>query len=70
MVADHYGQIFQEVLHKECKMVTFYGRTIVKIKMVVNGWTDSEWVMSVDGECDEDKDGSEWVDGQRLGYEC
>jgi hypothetical protein len=36
---------------------------VMKIKMVVNGWTDSDWVMSVDDECDEDKDGSDWVDG-------
>jgi hypothetical protein len=36
---------------------------VMKIKMVVTGWTDSDWVMSGDGECDEDKDGSDWVDG-------
>jgi hypothetical protein len=36
--------------------------SVMKIKMVVNGWTDSDWVMSDDGECDEYKYGSDWVD--------
>jgi hypothetical protein len=37
--------------------------SVMNINMVVTGWTYSDWVMSVDGECDEDKDGSEWVYG-------
>ena len=34
--------------------MTFYGRTMVKIKMIDSDWvTDNDSVMSDDGECDQ-----------------
>jgi len=49
---EHYRQIFQEVLHKQCfetdPKMPFYGRTMVKIKMIVTVWriTIQLWVMT------------------------
>jgi hypothetical protein len=51
---EHHHQIFQEVLHKAMlwtdPKMTFYGKTMVKIKMMV---TDNNSVMSDDGESDD-----------------
>ena len=33
--------------------MTFYGRTMVKIKIIVTGWPDNDSVVSDDGESDE-----------------
>jgi hypothetical protein len=58
MLAEHYRQIFQEVLHKQCfwtdrKMTDILWEDDDEDKDDSDWVTDSDWVMNGDGECDE-----------------
>jgi hypothetical protein len=57
MLPQHYGQIFQEVLHKRCfgtdrKTTDILWEDDGEDKDGSDRVTDSDWVMSDDGECD------------------
>jgi hypothetical protein len=58
MLPEHYRQIFQEALHKQCfgtdpKMTDILWEDDGVDKDGSDWVTDSDWVLSEDGECNE-----------------